>query len=234
MKRQSLAKIEEELDDIEKQVDLETSRKQLEKILQDNPWGLSPKAIEAKKAAASMISTKTGLYARIPIICKGEDCPYSQSCILLAHDLAPRGEYCPTELAQIEALSKGYCQDIDYDDMSFTDRCLINEIVGLDIMLERCKGLMAQEGTPVIDVTIGVSEAGEEIRQPSVSKAWEAYEKMTKQKNQKLQLLAMTRDARLKNKDQQKDKESWMQQIARNITDEDLRDYKETIESSAD
>ena len=60
MKRESLIKIEEELDDIENQVDLEASRKQLERLLQDNPWGLSPKALEAKKAASAMISTKTG------------------------------------------------------------------------------------------------------------------------------------------------------------------------------
>ena len=45
------------------------NRARFERSLQANPWGLSPKALEAKAAARAMISTKTGLHARIPITC---------------------------------------------------------------------------------------------------------------------------------------------------------------------
>ena len=40
-----------------------------------NPWGYSNKGLAAKSAAMSMLSTKSGLYARIPITCKGHGCP---------------------------------------------------------------------------------------------------------------------------------------------------------------
>ena len=90
----------------------------------DNPWGLTPKALTAKKAALAMIATKNGMYARVPLVCKAEGCPYSDSCMLLAYDMAPEGEYCPTEIAQIEIRSAGYSQDIDYDSASFTDKNL--------------------------------------------------------------------------------------------------------------
>ena len=40
-----------------------------------NPWGYREGALESKKAAMTMLSTKTGLYSRIPIVCKGCNCP---------------------------------------------------------------------------------------------------------------------------------------------------------------
>ena len=159
----------------------------------DNPWGLTPKALTAKKAALAMIATKNGMYARVPLVCKAEGCPYSDSCMLLAYDMAPEGEYCPTEIAQIEIRSAAYSQDIDYDSASFTDKNLLSELVTLDIMLERCKALISREGTPVIDIAIGIDNEGNEIRQPTVSKSWEAYEKISKKRDSVYQLLMLTR-----------------------------------------
>lgn len=198
-------------------------RKRFEDSLPENPWGLSPKGLEARKAAVSMIRMKTGMYSPIPILCKGDDCPYSESCALLPYNLAPFGEFCPIEIAKIEALVKGYYSDFELDEMSFTDRALVNEVVGLDIMLERCKALMAKEGTPVIDVVIGLSEHGEEIRQPAVSKSIEAYEKLTKRKDQKLQLLAKTNRDRQRFAPEQ-DRQSWLQSVTDVITVEDLEE----------
>ena len=37
-----------------------------------NTWGYSNVGIEAKRAAMSMLATKTGMYARIPLMCKAE------------------------------------------------------------------------------------------------------------------------------------------------------------------
>lgn len=140
-----------------------------------------------------MLSTKTGMYARIPLICKAQGCPYSDTCQLLKYDLAPIGEYCPVETARIEMSACSYAQDIDIDTTSFTDRTLLNEIIGYDIMLERCRALMAKEGTPVIEITTAVNELGDEIKQPTVSKAWEAYERISKKRNEAYQLMMMTR-----------------------------------------
>jgi len=198
-----------------------SNRERFEASLADNPWGYSAKGLEAKRAATTLVKLKTGMYTPVPIVCRGSGCPYSESCALLPYDLAPEGELCPIEISKIEALVQGYYSDFELDEMSFTDRALVNEVVSLDIMLERCKALMAKEGTPVVDVVIGISEHGEEIRQPAVSKSIEAYEKLTKRKDQKLQLLAKT------NRDRQRfapetDKQSWIQNIADVITVDDL------------
>lgn len=204
-------------------VTAEDNLKRFVEALPENPWGLSSKGLSARKAAASMIRLKTGMYSPIPIICKADDCPYSDSCSLLPYDLAPEGEFCPVEIAKIEALVQGYYSDFELDEMSFTDRSLVNEVVGLDIMIDRCKALMAKEGTPVVDIVIGVAENGAEIHQPAVSKSIEAYEKLTKRKDQKLQFLAKTNRDRQRFAPEQ-NRDSWIQSVADVITADDLEE----------
>lgn len=158
-----------------------------------NVWGYGTKGLEAKSAAMRMLSTKTGMYAKIPITCKSDQCPYSENCKILAYDMAPEGELCPIETTEIEIRYEQYCSDFGFDSASFTDRVLMSEIISCDIMLERCKAMMAKEGDPVIDVVAGVSERGAEYTQPQVSKYWEAYERISKKRNNDLQLMMATR-----------------------------------------
>ena len=175
-------------------ITMRENRKALERsAAKNNPWRFSMKGQEALQASMSMISTKTGLFAKIPLICKGENCPYAEQCPLIEYDLAPVGEVCAQEAAQIELRTKAYAQDFDIDSMSFVDKVLLNEIVGLDIMIERCRALMANEGSPVIDVLTDVADDGTEIRQPMVSKAWDVYERVSKKRDTTYQLMMMTR-----------------------------------------
>lgn len=177
-------------------------REEFEKSLQsDNPWKRSPLGIEAEKAAMAMMSTKHGLYAQIPIYCKGEKCPYSFQCELLAAELAPIGERCPMESARIAQEYAGYAEDFDIDSASQTDRVLMSEIISMDILAARATALMAKEKSPVQEITIGVNEQGEEIIQPAVSKAWEAYQAISKRRNETLQLMMATRKDKKKDDD---------------------------------
>lgn len=168
------------------------NREEFEKSI-TNLWGHSQTGLEAKRAAMTMLSTKTGMYAKVPIRCKADSCPYSDSCQLLPYDLAPIGEFCPIETAQIELRFQGYAEDFDIDSSSFTDKCIISEIINCDIMMERCKALMAKEGDPVIQVVAGVSEEGTEYYRPEVSRYWEAYDKAMRRRNENYQLMVATR-----------------------------------------
>ena len=103
------------------------------------------------------------------------------------------------ETSKIELFGAGYANDVGYDESSFTDRRMVSDLVGYDIMLERCKALMTKDGTPVVDIVVNVTENGDEIKQPTVSKAWEAYEKISKKRNDTYQLLMMTRKDKSKN-----------------------------------
>ena len=182
-----------------------------------NFWGYSIKGRQARDIVNTMNTTKTGMFARIPIVCKGDSCPYSESCQLLPYDMAPQGEYCPVETTMVENHLAEYMKDFDIDEMSMADRCLLSEIIGFDVMLERCRGLMAKEGTPVIEILAGIAENGEEIRQPSVSKAWEAYEKISKKRDADYQLMLMTRKD--KKKDKEDEEQSSLQTLLSNMED---------------
>jgi hypothetical protein len=203
-----------------------TNRENFERsLVTQNLWQHSAKGLEAKRAAMTMLSTKTGMYARIPLLCKGDDCPYTDTCQLLPYDLAPVGEYCPQETAQIELRANAYAQDFDVDTMSFTDKTLLNEIIGFDIMLERCRALMAKEGTPVVEVVAGIADNGDEIKQPAVSKAWEAYEKISKKRDAAYQLMMMTRRDNKNNSDEEQSALSAM--LDNVITEQDVEEEKD-------
>lgn len=181
------------------------NRENFEKSLQ-NMWGYSETGIEAKKAAMSMLSTKTGMYSRIPLVCKAEGCPYADTCSLLQYSLAPIGEPCPIETAQIEMRYAGYEKDFNLTDSntSFTDKNLVLTLINDDIMLERCKALLNKEGLLVEEVFAGVSEQGEAFTKPEVSKHWEAYERVRRKRDDVYDLMMATRKNK-KGKEEEKD-----------------------------
>ena len=169
------------------------NRKEFERNLQ-NMWGYSETGIEAKKAAMAMLSTKNGMYAKIPLVCKADDCPYKNSCSLLPFNLAPVGEPCPSETAQIELFYAGYDKDFDLDNSSFVDRNLVLSLINYDIMLERIKAnLQNEDGMTVQEIFAGVSEQGEEFTKPEISKYLEAYERVEKKRNDIYALMLATR-----------------------------------------
>ena len=168
-----------------------------------NIWGHSSLGLEAKKAAMSMLSTKNGMYARIPLICKGSRCPYAQRCPLLTYNLAPEGEACPKETAELELRYAAYDKDFDLDNASFTDKNLVSELINYDIMLDRLRALIAEEEIMTIEVVAGVSESGEEFTRPEVSKTWEAYERVEKKRNNVYDLMLATRKSNKSNKDEE-------------------------------
>ena len=195
------------------------SRALFEKSL-SNVWGYSELGIEAKKAAMTMLSTKTGMYARIPLVCKANSCPYAEKCQLLNYNLAPLGELCPKETAEIELRYYEYSKEFDLDSASFTDKNLVSELINYDIMLDRQRALLSQEGVLVVDVVTGVSEAGETFTHPEVSKTWEAYERIEKKRNNIYDLMLATRKS--KKSDKKSSEESVTEMLSKVMNKDDF------------
>ena len=189
-------------------VDVQEQRRKFETAVtaDKNFWGYSTHGLEAKKAAMTMLSTKTGMYARIPLTCKGDHCPYTSSCQLLPYELAPLGELCPIETAQIEKHYFEYDQEFDLETASFTDCALVAEIINCEIMMERCKALMAKDGLPVVEFTVGMTEKGDSWTRQEVSMYWQAYEKAMKRRNEAYELMMATRKDKAKKDDGNKQK----------------------------
>lgn len=178
-----------------------------------NIWGYSPLGIEAKKAAMSMLSTKTGLYAKVPIHCKTDGCPYADTCLLLDAGLAPYGQKCPFETAMIETRYMGYERDFGLDGSSFTDHTIIAELINLDVQIERCKSLLAAQQVAIENVVVGVNEDGIEITRPEVSKAWELYERANNRRDKILDSMLGTRKSRKGTEQQDNSLNDMLQQI---------------------
>lgn len=161
----------------------------------DNIWGHSGVAKEGKKAAMTMLSTKTGMYASIPLVCKGGNCPYQETCTLLKYDLCKVGEPCPNECAMIEVYYANYAEEFDLDHASFTDKVTVKELIDCEIKLERCQALMNKEQTQIKQEFAGSTEQGEVFYKDEISKAFELYERNYKKKERILKQLMATREA---------------------------------------
>lgn len=211
----------EEENELSKLSDEEIEKRELEivdKRLKDftamlssqNVWGHDQKGLKAIQAAMSMVSVKTGMYARIPIFCKAGNCPYNESCGLDKYGLAPEGQACPVEIAQIQKRYAEYSDEFGLDDpdnnISFTDRNLIDEIITMEIYMERCKALMSKELSPVQMTVAGVDADGKVVESPNISKAAEAYEKFSKKRNDDYRLLMATRQDKKKDQVQEKER----------------------------
>ena len=187
----------------------ESKFKQLETMYgKNNPWMMNAIGTRALQTAMTMLSTKTGIYARLPIFCKGPKCPYKESCSFDRQGIAPIGQACPVEIAYIQRAYANYAKEFDLDDedASFTDINLVDEIITMEVMMKRCEGLMAREQSPVQMTVCGVSEDGSVIETPNVSKAVEASQKFSKKRNEDYKLLAATRSDKKKNNEDTKEK----------------------------
>ena len=206
-----MAKAEDKLVEAREKAELAEAKSSYEHMMsriKTNIWGHSKAGLLALKANMQMLSTKSGMYARIPIHCKGDNCPYAQSCITLAEGLAPEGEACPTEVALLARKLQQYYDEFDLggEDSSPTDEALVSEIILMEIQMKRCEDLMSQETNPIQTMVVGVSDGGDPIEQPQVSKTVEAYERFSKKRNEDYNLLVATRkDKKTDKSEEQKD-----------------------------
>lgn len=156
-------------------------------------WKLSDKGREAIQLAVGMAQTKHGLYASIPMLCKGEKCPYAAVCPLVEMDKAPEGERCPLEIAMILSKYESYSQEFGIDESNVVDMSLVKDLIDYDIQLFRAENKIAVQGDFVEDVVITVTEGGEAITAPQLSKATEYKDKIMAKRFKILELMNSTR-----------------------------------------
>jgi len=175
--------------------------KMLAALKMPSRWGYSAAGALSKDLVSKHLnSQKTGLHSMYPILCNGSGCPYSTTCFAFKYNIQPPvGEPCVIETTKMEELTLAYDKDFHFDECSATDMLAIHELIHLDIMIDRCNALIAQELTPVIDVNIGViQQTGDVITQPAISKYYEAYEKMSKRRSAIVDELNASRKAKRK------------------------------------
>lgn len=156
-------------------------------------WKLSDRGREAIQLAVGMAQTKHGLYASIPMLCKGEECPYAAVCPLVEMGKAPVGERCSLEIAMILKKYEEYSQEFGIDENNVVDMGLVKDLIDYDIQLFRAENKIAVQGDFVEDVVVTVTEGGEAITAPQLSKATEYKDKIMTKRFKILELMNSTR-----------------------------------------
>jgi hypothetical protein len=156
-------------------------------------WKLSDKGKEAIALAVGMAKTKHGLYASIPMLCKAEECPYSAVCPLMDMGAAPKGERCPLEIATILKQFEEYKSEFHTDEDNIVDMGFVKDLIDCDIQIFRAENKMAVDGDFLEEVVVTVTEGGEAITNPQISKAAEYKERIQAKKHKILQLMHSTR-----------------------------------------
>ncbi len=155
-------------------------------------WGLDEQAAKGVSRASRVVTLKHGMLAQVPMVCRGERCPYVSTCYVSPEERPVNGR-CPIEIATILALFDRYCRHLDIGEEDIVDLTLVKELIDLDIQLLRADHYMAARPEFVEEVPVFVTEDGLVYTKPEVSKAVEYKERLRKERHRILQLLNSTR-----------------------------------------
>lgn len=180
-----------------RQIELETPEQLRERALNEiqlpATWKVSQETKGMIAQSLDIYNTKHGLYAAIPMMCKGELCPYAEVCPLLEGGMDPTGSRCPLEIGLILKQFDSYTKEFGIDESDVVDMGIVKDLVDYDVQLFRAENKIAMQGDFIEDVVVTVTENGQEITAPQISKAAEYKEKIANKKYKALQLMHSTR-----------------------------------------
>lgn len=115
-------------------------------------WGLNPAIIQEINKSAMVRSSKHGMFASVPIMCRVADCKYADSCSV---DPANRilNQRCPMEIGAILSRFNHWCNHFGLDttgevikDEEAVDASLIRDLVNIEVQMMRCENKIAMSG----------------------------------------------------------------------------------------
>lgn len=127
-------------------------------------WGISSAVIKEIGNMNRIYSSKHGLFASVPIICKGPDCAYKDVCMV---SQAQRivGQRCPMEIAAILSRYEQWCMHFEInttDDMidpkDLVDATLIKDLVNIEVQILRAENKIALNGDFMADTLLDIDK----------------------------------------------------------------------------
>lgn len=147
--------------------------------------------IDALKEAVSRRYQKLGLFAQMPLVCKGSDCPYNSLCYEWQQGEVSVGDRCLPEMSSIFTYTTQYCQTLNITPDNFIDMTLIKDLVNVDLVIDRCNKILAL--TNLVEDVAVTAVKNSIIYKPEINRAQEILERMIARKEKLLQLLNATR-----------------------------------------
>lgn len=115
-------------------------------------WGLTPTKTKQVSNISKVYFTKHGMFASIPILCRGVDCAYKDVCMV---DPSERtvGSRCPMEIAALITRFNQWCQHFNIniegetiEAKDLVDATLIKDLVNIEIQILRAENKIALSG----------------------------------------------------------------------------------------
>jgi hypothetical protein len=115
-------------------------------------WGLTPTKAKQVSNIGKVYFTKHGMFASIPILCRGVDCAYKDVCMV---DPSERtiGSRCPMEIAALITRFNQWCQHFNIniegetiESKDLVDATLIKDLVNIEIQILRAENKIALSG----------------------------------------------------------------------------------------
>lgn len=127
-------------------------------------WGISSTVIKEIGNMNRIYSSKHGMFASVPIICKGPDCAYKDVCMV---SQAQRivGQRCPMEIAAILSRYEQWCMHFEIntsndviDAKDLVDATLIKDLVNIEVQILRAENKIALNGDFMADTLLDVDK----------------------------------------------------------------------------
>lgn len=127
-------------------------------------FGLQPALIQEISNMNRVYASKHGMFASIPIICRGPDCAYKDVCLV---SVAQRtvGTRCPMEIAAILSRYEQWCAHFEIDTSQDTidpkdlvDATLIKDLVNIEVQMMRAENKVALNGDFMADTLLDIDK----------------------------------------------------------------------------
>ena len=160
---------------------------------------LTPK--ETKRLILYINTMKHGFAATAPMICVGEQCPYSKKCPLGTNNNYPIGKECPIEGTLLEMWHNDYVKELGVDPNSKVDGALVGDLVFWEILEKRATEELANKPEIMQKNVAGFAQTSEGLKpvyKDEMNQIINFLEKAQRQKLKIMNALIATREAKSK------------------------------------
>ncbi len=152
----------------------------------------------------------TGAFARIPLSCWPDRCPFRGNCVFVAIQKAPgRGRNCLLEINLLKEWTINYIQEYDIDPDDTTDRIYIQELAECELLLYRINSNLSKpENAELVgDQAVGISRQGDVITRKEILALMELKLKIQNRKDKIVKMMVGDRQEKYKKQAALKQKE---------------------------
>lgn len=160
---------------------------------------LTPK--EAKRLILYINTLKHGFSATAPMLCLGEQCPYSGKCPLGTNNNYPIGKECPIEGTLLGMWYDDYVRELGVDPNSKVDGALVGDLVFWEILEKRAAEELAKKPEILQKNVAGFQNTPDGLKpvyKDEMNQIINFLEKAQRQKLKIMNSLIATREAKAK------------------------------------